>query len=70
MKRSRASSRRGASSMTRPMFRVCPLHAKHAEVRVAKTLAKAIRLAEEMAHRRDEQIALFDPSGKLLQTFI
>lgn len=56
--------------MTEPLFRVCPLHAKHAEVRVAKTLAKAIRLAEEMAHRRDEQIALFDPSGKLLQTFI
>lgn len=64
------NSRIGSSSMTEPMFRVCPLHAKHAEVKVAKTLAKAIRLAREMAHRRDEQIALFDSKGNLIGTFI
>ena len=56
--------------MNEAPFRICPLHAKHAEVRVAKTLAKAIRIAREMARRRDEDVALFDSNGKLLQTFI
>ena len=58
--------------MSRPfLFRVCPVHAQHADVDLARTWKQAEKLARRMLVRMDELVGIYDiESGKLLATFI